>query len=190
VILLAVPASNALQALASTGVVDPAFINRLQGNEFAAAACQVNLHKLSRWKQSRRKAINRWPALILCCSGSTKTRIVRVRPSRPPPRIGLHPTKIRQAGQRMQGFINADVKSGDRALACPRVPGTAIRKAVQVAPSPANRAFWKAWDKPCAKLSRRHITGGGPHDSRFRGGRRPAHGASDLSFCARQYRRD
>jgi hypothetical protein len=38
--------SNALQALASTGVVDPAFINRLQSNEsIAAAACHVNLHK-------------------------------------------------------------------------------------------------------------------------------------------------
>jgi hypothetical protein len=50
--------------------------------------------------------------------------------------------------------------------------------------------FWKAWDKPCATQSRRHITGGGSHDSRFRGGRPPAHGTSELSFCARQYRRD
>jgi DNA repair exonuclease SbcCD ATPase subunit len=38
--------SNALQALASTGVIDPAFINRLQSNEsVTAAACHVNLHK-------------------------------------------------------------------------------------------------------------------------------------------------
>jgi hypothetical protein len=38
--------SNALEALASTGVVDPAFINRVQSKEsVTAAACHVNLHK-------------------------------------------------------------------------------------------------------------------------------------------------
>jgi hypothetical protein len=125
--------SKALQSLASTGVVDPAFMNRLQSTEsVTAAACRVNLHKFMALEtvapQSQQPLAGADSVL-----GMAKTRIIRVRPSPSPPRIGLRRSKSAKrrpaesrlrAARRLKGIFSkrqlpARASSTDALDGCP-----------------------------------------------------------------------